>query len=131
MGNVMLSPQIVMISTLMLVAIVVGCYFLVPVTIRSGKNGERGYCFGGTILFLTLIMFAGVFGYFAGVTIEDIVKVLKLPLVLLIYWYAGLTWLLANKSMNQGNKKYSYIFRVIAVLAGLGALILYVRILTG
>ncbi len=131
MGNVMLNPQIVLVSTLMLVLIVIDCYFLVSVTIKSGINKERGYCFGGSILLLMLLMLAGIFGYFAGITKEDLIKMFKLPLALLIYWYGGLTWLLADKSMNQGEKKYSYTCRVIAVLAGLGGLILYVQILTG
>lgn len=131
MGNVMLNPQIVMVSTLMLIAIVCDCYFLVSVTIKSGRNGEKGHCFGGIILLIMLLVLAGVFGYFAGITKENIMKFLKLPLVPLIYVYGELTWSLADKRMKQGDKKNSYAYRVIAVLAGLGAIILYIRILTG
>lgn len=126
MGNVTLILQASAISVVMIVIIAIDLCFLVPITIKSGLTGERGYCIGGVMLTLTMFMFACVFAYFLGTT----EKMLKVVLALLMYIYADVTEKLAIKTVKE-KKSISVAYLVLSILSILGMGGLLINVITG
>lgn len=126
MGNVTLTLQEAAISVVMIVIIAIDLWFLVPITIKAGVTGERGYCFEGIMLALTVFMLACVFAYSLGA----LEKMLKVVLALLMYIYADKTEQLALKTAQE-KKRISVAYLILSMLSILGMAGLLINVITG